>query len=108
MASGVDFGFVFESCKFISAPKAIPGKIYVKDFGFLRMRSICWPSLENEAGEDPDMMKNISSESDDVQFENISSQEVPYAFRCTQVAFWRPQRVVLDDILTFASRYISG
>ena len=80
----------------------------MKDFVFLNMSSICWPNFENEAEEDLDMMKNISPENDDFRLENISSHEVPYAFRCIQGAFWRPQRDVPDDILTSESWYISG
>ena len=41
------------------------------------MSSICWLDLENEAGEGPDMMKNISRENDDFQVENIYSREAP-------------------------------
>ena len=85
------FRLVLETGKFILALGAIPGKIYVKDFGFLSMSSICWPSLENEAREDPDMMKNISRENDDFGVGNISLQDVPYAFRITQEALWRPR-----------------
>ena len=93
MSSGVAFGFVFEVGKFIFFVGAMPGKIYVKDFGSLNMSSICWPSLENEAGEDPDMMKNISFENDDFRRENISCQEVPYAFRCTQRHSGGPNKI---------------
>ena len=42
------------------------------------------PSLENERRVAPDMMENISRENDDFRPENISSQDVPYAFRSTQ------------------------
>ena len=42
----------------------------------------------------------------DFRFENVSPQEVPYAFRCSQGTFCT-QRRVLDNILTFESWYIS-
>ena len=84
------FWLVLETGKFIFGLGAIPGKIYVKEFGSLSMSSICWPSLENEAGEDRDIMKNISRENDDFRLENVSSQDVSYAFRITQGALWRP------------------
>ena len=87
------FWLVLETGKFIFALGAIPSKIYVKDFGRLSMSSICLPSLENEGGEDPDTMKNISRENDDFRLGNVSSQDVPYAFRITQGALWRPREL---------------
>ena len=54
---------------------------------------ICWPILENEDREAPDMMKIISRENDDFRFENISSQGVPHAFRITPGALWRPHEM---------------
>ena len=84
---------VFEICKFIFALGENAGKLTCVNFGFLSMSSICWLSLENEATVYPDMMKNISRENDEFRLENISSQDVPYAFRITQGAFWRPQEM---------------
>ena len=49
--------------------------------------------LENEGCEVPLVMEIISRENDDFRFENVSSQDVPYAFRITQGAFWRPQEM---------------
>ena len=49
--------------------------------------------LENELREAPVMMEKISAENDDFRPENIFAQDVPYAFRITQGAFWKPGEV---------------
>ena len=61
---GMSIWLFLETGKFIFGLGAIPGKIYVKDFGSLSMSSICWPSLENEWRVAPEMMKTISREND--------------------------------------------
>ena len=96
MYGKLDFlGFDHETGKFIFALKANAGKLTCVIFNSLIMRSICWPSLENEAGEDHDMMKNISRENDDFRLENIYSREAPYASRRAPEALWRPRELIL-------------
>ena len=50
-------------------------------------------SFENEWREAPDIMRKISRENDDFRLENISSDDVPYAFRIIQGALWRPHEM---------------
>ena len=51
------------------------------------------PSFENKTEEAPGMMRNIPRENDDFRIGNVSSQDVPYAFRITQGALWRPHEM---------------
>ena len=51
------------------------------------------PSLENERRVAPGMMGNISRENDDFRLGNISSEDVPYAFRITQGALWGARKM---------------
>ena len=87
------FGFVIESFQFISALDIFPWKIgCVSSFPW-SMSPWSYLDLENEWGEAPDMMENISVGNDDFRLESILSQDVSYAFRITQGALWRPQEL---------------